>query len=87
MTDSEPPRPLPRVKGRLPFEPNPFGGATQRGAVIVYGLVTLGLLGLALYNGLIERLAITSGYVAGPAIGAAWFGLRLFLMIAPKGPK
>ena len=87
MSEHEPPRPLPRVKGRLPFEPNPFGRATQRGALVVYGLLTVGLIGLALYNGLVEQLPITSGYVAGPAIGAAWFGLRLFLMLAPRGPR
>ena len=85
MSDAEPPRnELPRTKGRLPFEQKPFGGALRRGATLVYGALTVGLLGLALYMWQVVGHPLVSGYVAAPAIGAVWFGLRLFMMLGSK---
>lgn len=84
MSEERPPS-LPRPKARLPFEPKPFGGAVQRGAVLIYGVLTAGLIGLALYMGLVVGHPLMSGYVAAPAVGAAWFGLRLFMVLGSKG--
>jgi hypothetical protein len=70
----------PRPKARLPFEQKPFGGAARSGALFVYAVLTVGLAGLALYMALIVGHRLTSAYVAGPAIGALWFGLRLFMI-------
>ncbi len=82
---AEPPSRAPRVKARLPFEPRMSGRAGQRPVVLLlYGLLALGLAGLALYMALIERLPLTSGYVAAPLIGALWFGLRLFMIIGSR---
>lgn len=77
---SPPPDPL-RPRARLPFEPNAFGGGVRSVGVVIYALLALGLGGLALYNGLVSGLPLTSGYVAAPAIGALWFGLRLFMIV------
>ncbi|WP_135210274.1 hypothetical protein [Vitreimonas flagellata] len=88
MSESQPPPPLPRTKGRLPFDPNAFSRAPQKGAAVaVYGVLTLGLIGLAAYMALVEQRPLASSYVAGPAIGAAWFALRLFMSLAPRGGR
>jgi hypothetical protein len=79
VSEEHPPE-LPRRKTRLPFEQRPFGGAVRSSALIVYGLLTLGLIGFALYMALVDRQPITSPFVAGPGIGALWFGLRLFMI-------
>jgi hypothetical protein len=72
------------VKTRLPFEEKPFGGAAQRGAVFFYAVLTVGLAGLALYMGGVLRHPLTSPYVIAPGVGAAWFGLRVFMLLRPK---
>jgi len=75
-----PPRPLPRTRARLPFEVKTGGNAFRGASLVFYLVLTLGLAGLALYMGLVLPHPITSPYVAGPAIGALWFGLRLFMI-------
>jgi len=78
MSERRPP--LQRPKARLPFEEKPFGGAVQRGALFLYSVLTVGLSGVALYMALVVGHPLTSGFVAGPAIGALWFALRLFMI-------
>jgi hypothetical protein len=73
------PAALPKVKGRLPFEPSPFRGAAQTGAILLYGVLTALCAGLAVYMALQGRPPM-SGYVIAPAIGAFWFLLRLFML-------
>ncbi|HVK81845.1 MAG TPA: hypothetical protein VM915_14665 [Verrucomicrobiae bacterium] len=88
MSDNRPPPPLPRTKGRLPFDPDAFKRAPQQGAaLLVYGGLTLVLVAVAAYMGFVEQRPMTSGYVAAPAIGAAWFALRLFMSLAPRGGR
>jgi hypothetical protein len=81
-----PERELPRVKARLPFEQRPFGDAAKRGALSIYAVLTLGLAGLALYMALVAGRPLTSAHVAGPAIGALWFGLRVFMIWGSRSP-
>lgn len=82
MSEPEPPREeLPRTKARLPFEQKRTGGGVPRGTIVIYGVLTAGFIGLALYMWLVEGHPLVSGYVAAPAIGAVWFGLRLFMML------
>ena len=84
MSDAGPPRELYPRRSRLPVEMNPFGGAMKRGAVLLYGLLTVGLIGLAAYMALVRGLPLTSGYVAAPAVGAIWPALRHFVTMAPR---
>jgi hypothetical protein len=81
-----PPAPLPRIKGRLPFEPvrAPFAGGLKSGAVFLYAALALGLVCVALYMNLVLRHPLISAHVMAPAVGAAWFGLRLFMTLTPK---
>ena len=78
--------PMPRVKGRLPFEaPKPSRASTKQGALLVYGVLVLGLIGLALYMALVEKLPLISPWVMAPAIGSLWFVLRLFMIWGSRG--
>ena len=56
----------------------------RRGMVFVYAALAVGLAGLAVYMGLVAGRPLVSGYVAAPAIGAMWFGLRLFMMLGAR---
>jgi hypothetical protein len=82
MSVDPPPNPLQR-KTRLPFEQRPRS-SVQQGGIVFYGLLVTGLIGVALYMAFVDRHPLTSGYVAGPAIGALWFGLRLFMMLGGR---
>ena len=86
MTNVDPPprSDLPRVKPRLPFDPNPFGKTVQRGAVYLYAIITAALVAVAVYMGAFVGHPLFSGYVLAPAIGALWFGLRLFMMLGKR---
>jgi hypothetical protein len=85
MTDAEPPREeLPRPKMRLPFEPiqSPLSG--QSGKVFLFAVLAIVCAAAAAYMALVERLPWTDMRVVGPAIGALWFGLRVFMSLTPK---
>ena len=69
---------------RTPHQPISLGGTMQRGALFVYAVLALGLAGLAVYMGLVAGRPLVSGYVAAPAIGALWFGLRLFMILGSR---
>ena len=38
----------------------------------------------ATYMALVQRMPLTDMRVVAPAIGALWFGLRVFISLAPK---
>jgi hypothetical protein len=82
MTDNGAPQPAYPPRKKLSFErERPVGNVMQQGALLVYGLLTVGLAGLAFYMANVNHMALLSGYVVAPAIGAAWFALRLFMML------
>jgi hypothetical protein len=74
----------PRSRVRLPF--GGTGGRSFRVAsLVIYAVLTTGLVVVALHAALVLRLSPTSGYVAAPAIGALWFALRLFMIWGSRG--
>ncbi len=87
MSEEEPPRrPLPRLKGRLPFAaPDASRASMRQGALIVYGVLVIGLIGVALYMALVRDMPLASPWVAAPAIGSLWFMLRLFMVWGSRG--
>ncbi|WP_395647306.1 hypothetical protein [Terricaulis sp.] len=85
MVNPEPPPNTPRAKARLPFEEKPFRSGQKNARLFLYGVLTLGLAGLAAYMALVMRMPLTSGYVAAPAVGALWFGLRTFMSLNVRG--
>jgi hypothetical protein len=80
------PTELPRIKARLPFAQNgaKLGAGARRTGLAIYLVLTLGLIGVAAYMGAVAGHPLTSPYVVAPVIGAAWFGLRLFMTLAPR---
>lgn len=88
MANPEPPPPPPsplRTKSRLPFEEKPFRAGPKNARMFLYGVLTLGLGGLATYMAVVMHMPLTSGYVAAPAVGAIWFGLRTFMSLNSRG--
>ena len=83
MSEQQPPE-LPRPKARLPFEPvqSPLSG--QSGKVFLFAVLGVVCAAAAAYMALVERLPWTDMRVVGPAIGALWFGLRVFMSLTPK---
>lgn len=78
MSDVRPP-PRPRSRWR-DLADGVRAPPARSASLVLYMLLTLGLIGVSFYTGLVLRHPLTSGYVAGPAIGALWFGLRLFMI-------
>lgn len=89
MSDAPPPerKPLPGTKARMPFEMPKAPGASslKQGALLVYGVLVVALLGAAAYMALVENMPLTSPWVAAPAIGSLWFMLRLFMVWGSRG--
>jgi hypothetical protein len=87
MTNHDQPSgPLHR-KTRLPFEQRAGtlqAGPARRGSIILYGLLVVALVGVAVYMRVLVGHPLDSPYVAAPAVGALWFGLRLFMSLAPR---
>ena len=79
----EAPSPEPRSK-RPHFEPIGFGGTLRSGGMILYGALVAAMAGIAAYNYIVQSQPLASVYVAGPAIGAVWFGLRLFMIAGSR---
>ncbi len=83
MSEDRPPHLPPRR--RLDIEqPIGVGGMARRGSLVIYGLVTVALIAVTLYMALIENRPLLSGWVAAPAIGAVWFGLRMFMLLGSR---
>lgn len=81
MSDVDPPPPsglTPRK--RLPIE-EPLNIGMRFGPVLLYGSLALALAIVAAYGALVGHYPLMSGYVIAPAIGALWFGLRLFMTL------
>jgi hypothetical protein len=83
VSDEHSQSPPPRRKLDIE-QPIALGGIAKQGAVVMYALAALALLGVAFYMALVEQRPLVSGWVAAPAIGAVWFGLRLFMILGSR---
>jgi hypothetical protein len=83
VSEERPPNLPPRRKLDIE-QPIGVGGFAKQGAVVMYAFVTLALVGIALYMAVVEQRPLMSGWVAAPAIGAVWFGLRLFMILGSR---
>jgi hypothetical protein len=79
-----PPGDLPVIKRRDPLEPiaSPLSG--NRGKLFLFSVLAIACAGLAGYMYAVQHFPWTDMRVIGPAIGAVWFGLRVFMAAAPK---
>jgi hypothetical protein len=83
VSEERPPGLTPRRKLDVE-QPIAVGGIAKNGALVTYALVTVALIGIALYMAVVEQRPVMSGWVAAPAIGAVWFGLRLFMILGSR---
>lgn len=85
MSENKPPPGV--VRRRLPFndpKATTIGAGVGLGSIAL-AILTLILVGLCLYMALVVRHPLTSSYVLAPAVGAVWFGLRLFMTLGGRG--
>ncbi|MEQ1617727.1 MAG: hypothetical protein ABL883_05230 [Terricaulis sp.] len=81
MSEEAPPS-APRKRPH--FEPIGFGSTLRSGGLILYGALVAAMAGIAGYNYAVQGQPAASVYVAGPTIGALWFGLRLFMIMGSR---
>lgn len=81
MSGALPPDPTPR---RVRFEPLKLGGRARSAGLMVYGAVAIIMAVIAVYMAAVAGYPLGSIQVAGPAIGALWFGLRVFMLLASR---
>ena len=85
MTNANPPPNDPLSKRRrVEFEPMamPFTGG--QGKTLMFASVVLGCAALAAYMYFVQHMPLLDPRVVAPAVGALWFGVRLFMTLTPK---
>lgn len=97
MTDQSPPPPPEGdaesrlyAKRRLPFDAR--GASSKRpagiiAAAVLYGVAMLACLGLAGFMHWGRQFPIASIQVVPPLLGAAWFLIRLMMVLRPMPPR
>jgi hypothetical protein len=82
MTNPEPLIPPPRNRRPTPEPIQLMGG--QGGRLFILVLLAVACGGAAAYMALVQHMPLTDMRVVAPAIGAMWFGLRIFMNLTPK---
>ncbi len=74
------------AKRRLPFDdkPDARAAASKSISIALYAVIAAVLIGVAIYMSQVRHMPLMSAYVIAPGIGAAWFGLRVFMMLTPR---
>ena len=82
-TPPPPPNPL-ENRRRVEFQqiPMPFTGG--QGKTLAFLSIIVVCAGAAAYMFFVQRMPWTDMRVIAPAIGALWFGLRLFMTLTPR---
>jgi hypothetical protein len=83
VSEDRPPNLPPRRKLDIE-QPIAAGGFGRQAAILLYAIVAVALAGIAFYMAVAEERPLVSGWVAAPAIGAVWFGLRLFMILGSR---
>ncbi|MBX3429039.1 MAG: hypothetical protein KF779_05610 [Hyphomonadaceae bacterium] len=83
MSTPQPPPLYQRRSSRSPLAPiRPLSG--KGGKVFVFAVLAVLCGAGAAYMALVQRMPLTDMRVVAPAIGALWFGLRVFISLTPK---
>jgi hypothetical protein len=69
---------------RVEFAPIAMPFAGGQGKTLLFAAVVIGCAGLAGYMYFVAHMPLMDMRVLAPAIGALWFGLRLFMTLTPK---
>ena len=83
MSEERPPA-LPRVKTRQPFAPIQSPLTNNAGKLFLLALLMSACAAASAYMALVQHMPWTDMRVVGPAIGAGWFGLRIFMNLTPR---
>jgi hypothetical protein len=83
VSEERPPGLTPRRKLDVE-QPIGVGNFAKQGAIAIYALAAIILAGVAVYMAVVEQRPLMSGWIAAPAIGAVWFGLRLFMILGSR---
>jgi hypothetical protein len=84
MSEEMPPASPVRDRRRVEFEPMqlPFAGARGKALLFLAAGVLCGAVAAYMY--FVQHMPWTDMRVIAPAIGALWFGLRLFMTLTPR---
>ena len=84
MSEETPPRNPLENRRRVEFQPMamPFTGG--KGKTLLFVSIFVACAGAAAYMFFVQRMPWTDMRVIAPAIGALWFGLRLFITLTPR---
>ena len=69
---------------RVEFEPMPMPFTGGQGKTLLFVCILAACAGLAAYMYFVQHMPWTDMRVAAPAVGALWFGLRLFMTLTPR---
>jgi hypothetical protein len=84
MSNSTPPPLYQRRPSRSRLEPiKPLSG--KGGKLFLFAALAVVCGAAAGYMALVQRMPLTDMRVVAPAIGALWFGLRVFMSLMPMG--
>ena len=83
MSNPTPPPMYQRRASRSPLTPiRPLSG--KGGKVFVFAVLAVLCGAGAAYMALVQHMPLTDMRVVAPAIGAFWFGLRVFISLTPR---
>ena len=68
---------------RQPPQPIQLMGG-QNGRLVLLVALAVACAGAAAYMALVQHLPLTDMRIVAPAIGAMWFGLRIFMNLTPR---
>ena len=74
--------PPPTNRRPLPQPIQLMGG--QGGRLFLLAALAVACAGAAAYMALVQHLPLTDMRIVAPAIGAMWFGLRIFMNLTPR---
>ncbi|MFZ2029723.1 MAG: hypothetical protein WAU68_05385 [Vitreimonas sp.] len=86
MSDPTPPiNPLEKRR-RVEYAPMamPFTGGGQQGKTLLFVAIVFVCAGVSAYMYFVQHMPLTDMRVIGPAMGALWFVLRLFMTLTPR---
>ena len=83
--DTPPPNPLEKRR-RVEYPPMamPFTGGGQQGKTWLFVAIVVVCAGVSAYMYFVQHMPLTDMRVIGPAMGALWFVLRLFMTLTPR---
>jgi hypothetical protein len=86
MSEPTPPTNPLEKRRRVEYEPMamPFTGGGRQGKTLLFVAIVVVCAGVSAYMYFVQHMPLTDMRVIGPAMGALWFVLRLFMTLTPR---